>query len=175
MRPKGRFARKALVAATGLTACLMLAALDAPLQISDIAGVYKQHFLSRSQDGAYQSENTLDVVSVDDTHAYLSVHLEFDYGHQCNIAGVATLAGERLVYAPHLDPDQYACTLALNREGDRLVFHDIESGCLITFCGMRGRFEGASFPLSARRRIRYMSRLRGSREYLGALREAGLR
>ncbi|MES1202166.1 MAG: hypothetical protein ABUS57_12045 [Pseudomonadota bacterium] len=170
---------KRIAAGALIATCLMIvgAAATSTL-IPDIAGVYKHRFENHYVDGeggAYQSEDSLEIAQVDDTHAYFSVHLDFLNGHECNIAGVARLEADRLVYTPHLEPGDYACTLALAHEDDAVVLHDIDSGCLITFCGMRGSFEGAAFPLSWRQRIRYMWRLRMSQGYRAALREAGLR
>ena len=48
------------------------------------------------------------------------------------------------------------------------MFVDPENSCN-QMCGARGHMDGVSFPLRARRRIRYLPRLLGSREYREAM------
>jgi hypothetical protein len=64
--------------------------------------------------------------------------------------------------------DGMTCEMNLVVKGGKLVFNDI-GRCRDHFCGARGAFDGTAFPLTARRPIRYMARLKASREYRDAL------
>ena len=56
------------------------------------------------------------------------------------------------------------CTLRITREGDALVFHDPESGCMMHYCGARGSFEGARLPYASRRPAPSVERVRAGPE-----------
>jgi hypothetical protein len=61
--------------------------------LARIAGVYKERFRNEIVSGEKSaSENILEVVPVDDAHAYVRMHLEFYNGHLGAIYGIAAVA-----------------------------------------------------------------------------------
>jgi len=160
-----------LIAALGLAAALAAA----PIAIDDVTGVYKSRFNNGLVDGTtYKSEDVLEIVKVSPRQAYVRAHLEFYNGHVCDISGVAQLENGALVYRPHENLGKDKCELTLQRKGDKIVFGDKNFACKDMYCGARGSFNDESFPMSSRRSIRYMPRLRASSQYAAAMREQGL-
>jgi hypothetical protein len=98
------------------------------------------------------------------TAAYLRLELAFYNGHSCSFWGILDVDGGRLVYRPK-EPGDPPCALNLSRKGDRLVLGDPGDACTLQDCGARGHLDTMSFPVSARRTIRYMPRLLASEEY----------
>jgi hypothetical protein len=146
-----------------------------PLNLDQWAGVYKVQFGNGTVDGGkYTSENILEIVKVSPNTAYVRAHLEFYNGHLCSIWGIADVVGDRLVYRATADNNlidrEKPCVMSIVRDKDRLVIHD-NFTCKPLNCGMRGSFEGERFPMNARRPIRYMDRLKASREFSQALAE----
>lgn len=139
-----------LLALVALTACATAAANDA---MSALTGTYTHRFMNGMVEGAaYQSEDRLEIARIDATHARVSVGLEFFNGHSCGIEGHATLEGEALVLrAPPENDGLPDCVLTIAHAGDAMVFHDAQNGCMMHYCGMRGRFDGATLPYASRR------------------------
>lgn len=144
----------------GLPAALVIAlsaaAFAAPpaLRLDRLAGRYVESFMNGLVDGeSYRSENIVEIRPVDRTHADLALSLQFYNGHSCWIDGRAELQGDRLVLrVPGYDTDWGGqCRLELWRDQSRLRWRD--GGTCLAGCGMRGRFDGGSIPLSARRRL----------------------
>ena len=149
---------------------LAIAAASLP---ESIAGVYKTRFKNGLVTGeTYQSEDVLEIVPTGRDAAYVRAHLDFYNGHQCGIYGIAHLAGRELVYrepaAKKIGDRQ--CVLHLGARGDKVVLSD-EGGSCEAYCGARGSLSNDSFPISTRRTIRYMARLKASQEYKAALAE----
>jgi len=80
--------------------------------------------------------------------------------------------GEALVLRPQADTGE-RCELKLVVKDGALRFDDT-GGCRRYFCGARGGFVGEAFAVTSRRPIRYMARLKASREFAQALDEAGI-
>jgi hypothetical protein len=154
-------------------------AASSPLLVNAIQGVYKVRHNIAMYDGSlppgqfHTVEDVLEIVALPHGNAYLRLDSAFDNGHSCKVYGVAKPEGDALIYRPH-DNIEGECALTLQRKGGNLVFGDKDSACKYDYCGMRGSFEGASFPISSRRPIRYMPRLLASREYAEALAEQGM-
>lgn len=155
-----------LAAALGLGA-----AAPAPLHPADVAGSYHRHIQGELMNGEeYGAEDVLEVVPVSPAAAYVRTRLHFGNGHLCELAGVFDAEGPALVFH---DPQRLVdgpspCVLTLRVHGRRLEFDDGRETCQ-SYCGERGSWEGDGFPLSARRPITYMARLRRSAEYVDAL------
>lgn len=157
----------------------LAAAADAKGPADDWAGVYKRQFQNGTVEGEkYQSEDIMEIVRVDETHAYVRLALEFYNGHSCSFAEVMQAEAGKLAYHARPDADAPMCNLSVVREGDaaaaKFKFEDKDGQCQAYYCGARGSFEGSSFPVSAKRTIRYMDRLKASREYKDALKHAGI-
>jgi len=167
------------VVLSGLVPACALAA--GTLDPASIAGVYKFAHDTRdftdSPPGIVRSEDVLEIVKISPREAYIRTRLLFDNGHSCATSGIARVEGGALVY--HQPITEYhgqqampgMCALSLSLSGGRLVFADRDGKCKWDNCGMRGSYDGASFELNSRRPIRYMARLKASREYAQALKE----
>jgi hypothetical protein len=149
--------------------------------IDKIEGVYKEmleHNMYDSRKDAWEpfkAENILEIVRISPTSAYIRYDLVFENGHTCGLTGIAEQKGNALLYTDiePVMPGEF-CKLQLSIEKKKLETKDIStrnkdgfSPCS-AYCGARGRLEG-SFAMNAKRKIRYMDRLKNSSEYKGAL------
>jgi hypothetical protein len=137
--------------------------------LNTIAGVYRFRFKNsfvRPEDGNYESEDVLEVVPLSERAAYVRMTLEFFNGHSGGIYGVATLQGHTLLYDDgRAGPDR--CVVRFVWEDKDVVTradYELTPGCT-SYHGARGTLDGARFPRSSRRAIRYLDRLKASREY----------
>lgn len=72
----------------GLTLATVAAVPASPVTL--LAGRYSKHFQNGFIDGSkYWSDDVVEIVPVDATHAYVRADLQFYNGHQCSIAGIA--------------------------------------------------------------------------------------
>lgn len=153
-----------------LTLAAIAAAPASP--VTALAGRYAKHFQNGFVDGSkYWSDDVVEIVPVDATHAYFRADLQFFNGHECNISGVAKAVGGKLVYTektPQLDSGP-VCKLSISIKGKALVLDDGDGSCHY-YCGARGTLSGFDFiPAASKRPITYMARLKGSAEYKGAI------
>lgn len=148
-----KLAAALLLAIAALAAC----ATTAPNALDELKGRYTRQFRSGTFEGpSYDVEDAINIRRTGATQADIYVFLNFYNGHSCEIAGHATLDGERLVlHIPPEDENHENCVLTLSREGENIVVHDVERTCLLQFCGMRGSFEGATLPYASRRPARF--------------------
>jgi len=151
---------------------LLSAGAAAPSPVTELAGRYSSHFGNGFVTGEkYESDDVLEIVPVDATHAYIRFDLQFYNGHSCALTGVAHAAGDTLVYRePPPDSGERRCTLTIARKGAKLGWDDGDDSCR-AYCGARGGFNEGSLPWSSKRAITYMARLKGSNEYKSALDE----
>lgn len=144
--------------------------------IAAIEGVYKQrHAIEAvSESRNLDVEDVVEVVRYDDAHVYLRARLWFHNGHVCGVSGIAAREGDAFVYrepAPGRG-GTYQCTLTVRTVGDQLMLTDRvgdEATCSATHCGVNGNLRDYTIALSKRRPIRYMDRLKSSRQYLQAI------
>jgi hypothetical protein len=162
------------VAALALAVALAApgAAKERPLDPASIAGVYKTRFKNGLVSGeTYTSENVLEIVKLAPDAAYVRARLDFYNGHFCAIYGVAHVEDRELVYRG--PPETYVgakqCVLHIAVSGKSLTLAD--RGSCSANCGARGGFDKAAFPTASRRPIRYMTRLKASREFAAAMTE----
>lgn len=97
-------------------------------------------------------------------------------GHQCGIAGIARQEGDAFVYrTPSIMPGEAECTLRVGVRGDRLFLTDRaapgEASSCSGYCGVRGSLGDYSIARSAKRKIRYMDRVKASPNYRRAVEE----
>jgi hypothetical protein len=154
-----------------LTLAAIAAAPASP--VTSLAGRYSKHFQNGFVDGSkYWSDDVVEIVPVDATHAYVRADLDFYNGHQCGLSGIAKAVGNTLVYREKeisAYEGKQPCTLTVSIKGKSLLLDDGEGTCK-AYCGARGTFSGFDFiPASSRRPITYMARLKGSEEYKGAI------
>ncbi len=140
--------------------------------VASLAGRYSKHFQNGMVDGSkYWSDDVVEIVPVDATHAYFRADLQFYNGHSCGISGVARAVGNKLVYTEkQADYDGAPlCRLTISTKGKALLLDDVGGSCR-NYCGARGTLSGFDFiPLSSKRAITYMARLKGSSEYKAAI------
>lgn len=172
---------RALLVALCAVPVLAHAAAD---PIAEIEGVYKHRFRNAmitpgkqpgEADVGYDSEDVVEIVRYDDSHIYVRARIEFYNGHSCGISGIAGREGNAFVFH---DPEPALaggpqCTLEVSSVGGKLILTDrVPAGAGSTcreYCGFRGSLGDFSIPLSKRRPIRYMDRLKSSRHYLDAI------
>lgn len=158
-------------------------AQDAARLMEKMAGVYKHRFMSATitpdkgpgeADVPYQAEDVIEIVPYDADHVYVRAHLDFYNGHSCNIAGMGRYQHGAFVYhdPERLLPEDPPCELKVGVEGGKLVLTDRDvpdgiSSCS-AYCGVRGSLNYA-IGLDKRRPIRYLDRLKASREYRKAI------
>jgi len=142
----------------------------------EIDGVYKKRFTSgmivpgQSKDEPYPAENIVEIVPYDDKHVYLRAHLDFYNGHTCDISGMAGFEHGAFVYhdpEPPL-PKERPCVLRLHVTDKRLMLTDRETpdaeATCRAYCGARGSLD-YEIDRDQRRQIKYLERLRKSKEY----------
>lgn len=171
---------KALLIALAL--CLPAVAAEPPAAeaINAIAGVYKQRFTNGmvtpgkapiKADVAYQSEDIIEIVPVDDARIYFRAKLQFYNGHACSIFGLAAYQnGQFVFHDPEKNSDGVAaCTLTLTPSAEALTLTDrlsAQSGATCrASCGARGSLSAVSMPMKNRRPIRYLQRILASPQY----------
>jgi hypothetical protein len=139
---------------------------------SSLAGRYSKHFKNGDVSGTtYWSDDVIEIVPVDATHAYFRADLAFYNGHSCGISGIARAVGNTLVYAekkPMYDGAD-KCRLTISAKGKALLLDDGDNSCK-GYCGARGSLSNFDFvPYASKRPITYMSRLKGSSQYKSAI------
>ena len=173
--------RAAAALMVALLAWPALAQAGTPDDIAAIEGVYKHRFKSGivtppgAPEETYVAEDVVEIVRYDDSHVYVRAHLEFFNGHSCGISGIAGRAKDGFVFhdpEPPLDGEPQ-CQLKLGKVGDKLRLTDrVTPGGVAScrsYCGARGSLSDYTIPMSKRRPIRYMDRLKSSRQYLKAI------
>lgn len=150
---------------------LLAAGLASPDPVATLAGRYSSHFRNGVIGGSdYWSDNVAEVVRIDARHAYVNFSLQFYNGHSCSLSGVAEADGDALIYRGPPDDTFYGdspCRLVIRRQGGELAWND--DGTCKAHCGARGSFLHDGLPLSSKRRITYMTRLKRSSDYRDAL------
>lgn len=149
-----------------------------------VAGVYKERFMSATiapgkapmeADEAYQAEDIVEIVPVDTEHVYVRIHLDFYNGHSCGFHGVARhengAFGYRGQESAATSPSR--CVLRVGIDKGQLSITDRLEGGVSScqdYCGARGSLNH-TIGMDRRRPIRYMERLKASRQYQEALAE----
>jgi len=157
-----------------LIAALAAIAAAPASPVTALAGRYSKHFQNGFVDGSkYWSDDVVEIVPIDATHAYFNASLQFYNGHECSLTGIAKAVGNKLVYKEKEvtamgDVDK-PCTLSISASGKDLLLDDAGGTCKAN-CGARGTFSNFRFvPLSSKRPITYMAKLKGSDEYKSAI------
>ena len=170
--------------------CACTAAAQEPAQLAQkMAGVYKHRFMSATispgkapgeADEPYQAEDVIEIVPYDADHVYVRAHLDFYNGHTCGIAGMARYEQGAFVYHDTVTaplPGYPPCALKVGVEHGQLTLTDratpeAVSSCR-AYCGVRGSLN-YSIGMDRRRTIRYLDRLKASREYKRAVDELNM-
>jgi hypothetical protein len=145
--------------------------------INDLKGVYKYRFTGGTYDGSqtWPSENIVEIVPFDESHIYVRASLEFSNGHLCGIWGIAEYENNSFVYREpkSLEHSDSSCVLKISANKHDLVLTDsnstnTDSTCQM-HCGARGSLINYTIARSSKRKIRYLDRLKASRQYLEAV------
>jgi len=165
--------------------CACAASAQEPARLmQQMAGVYKHRWMSATitpgkapgeADVPYQAEDVVEIVPYDADHVYVRAHLDFYNGHMCDIAGMGRYEHGAFVYhdpEPSPLPAYPQCALKVGVEGGKLTLTDratpdAPSSCR-AYCGVRGALE-YTIGMDRRRPIRYLDRLKASREYRKAI------
>ena len=155
-------------------------ASPAPQAMERIAGVYKHRFTSglivpgQEETESYQAEDIVEIVPYDREHVYVRVHLDFFNGHSCGIHGMARFEAGMFVYR---DPEPLVageppCVLKVGEVDGKLMLTDRpfpEGGRTCeAYCGARGSLN-YEIGMDQRRPIRYLARLKASRQYKASI------
>lgn len=153
--------------------CSTAAAAEKPLNISELAGVYKNRFENANIDGSkYRSEDILEIAPISPSASYFRIHLDFYNGHSCPIWGIADTVPSELVYRSAPNRLGETGVLPLKVADSKITFEDEGAVCRKQTCGPRGAYApGVVFSLSARRKIRYERTLLASAQYAQAMAE----
>ena len=163
-----------IVLAVAVAGVAVAAGLSLP---EALAGVYKSSFENGLVTGeTYRSEDILEIVPTAARAAYVRISLEFYNGHSCSLSGIAHVEGADLVYRESASKKvgDTLCVLHVRRTGAKIEISDEDGSCK-AYCGARGSLSGDSFPASSRRTIRYLPRLKASRQFKEALQEDAAR
>ena len=137
-----------------------------------VAGVYKDHFQNGDVDGdKFNSENILEVVPVDKNAAYVRMHLEFYNGAMEDFYGIAAFDGySSLIYDNGEDGKDH-CVVEFTWSKDFVTTtFDISKtpGCTY-YTIPRGSIDGARFEMKRKKVIRYIQRIKNSKEFKKAM------
>jgi hypothetical protein len=117
----------------------------------------------------------VEIVRYDDNHIYVRAKFEFYNGHQCDVSGIAGYEGGAFVFhdpAPSADGTAQ-CTLSVRQTDKDIEFTDrlTPDGVATcrSYCGARGSLSATTIARASKRPIRYMDRLKASREYARAI------
>jgi hypothetical protein len=167
---------RALALAT-LSACAIAAATAAEVTpsafLSDVAGVYKEQIPRSLSAGEQQAENILEVVPVDDGHAYIRMQIDSYKGYMGAIYGVASFKGPKTLVYDNGKSGGEKCSLQLNWSKKSVsIVTDFQKtpGCR-DFHGTRGAADEISFLVARKRDIPDLPHLKDSREFHAAMDE----
>lgn len=179
MKYTGFFLAGAILAGAAVAAPPATPALQA---MERSAGVYKHRFTSgvivpgTDRDEPYQAEDIIEIVPYDREHVYTRVHLDFYNGHSCGIYGMARFEDGMFVYRSTMPPlaGNPVCTLKIGQKDGKLTLTDrsspVSGRTCEAYCGVRGSLN-YEIGMERRRPIRYLDRLKASRQYREAVDE----
>lgn len=153
-----------------IAAAALVAAAGPADPAQSLAGRYFKRFPNALVSGEeYMSENIVEIVPVAPRAAYVRLELQFFNGHICSLYGVAEADRGGLVYTePGAETQgEERCRLRIEHKGGELRWDD--GGSCKGYCGARGSFSGDGLPWASRRPIRYLPKLKASRQYRQAI------
>ena len=152
---------------------------EADRQIAALEGVYKRRFKSGvvvpgQADETVAAEDVIELARHDRTRLYFRAVLQFYNGHSCGIHGIASRESDAFVFRDRAGGgEEESCTFRISANKTELVLTDriTPDGAATcqAFCGARGSLSEYRIPLKARRPIRYLARLKASRQYQEAV------
>ncbi|MGH8213978.1 MAG: hypothetical protein ACREPP_12200 [Rhodanobacteraceae bacterium] len=163
-----------LVSVLLICALFFVGSAQARNAVHALAGRYDQHHSSGfvGNPETYGVDDVAEIVPAGKDAAYFRVSLHFYNGHNCGIWGIANVEDGKLVY--HDPTPSYSvarqCVLRLSHDGKYLKIDDEDGSCKM-YCGLRGGLTDVRVPFSSRESIRYMARLKSSRQYQDAVKE----
>jgi hypothetical protein len=148
---------------TGKTAIIALMLVAAPLSaglaatalvdLNKVAGVYTDRFRNALVSGeTYMDSNTLAIIPLTPERVFFSTDLHFYNGHTCGLSGIATIQGRELVFREKEPFADKRCVLRIQPGRTAIRMEDSDFSCS-AYCGVRGSFNGVSFPMTKRKRL----------------------
>jgi hypothetical protein len=144
-----------------------------PMLLQKLAGVYKNSFETEvivadgPKNRLVKLEDIVEIVPVGEMDLYFRIDLNFYNAHSCHIYGIAHREEEGFVYRQS-SYDQN-CALLITTQNNNLLVDDNET--CNQYCGARGSLSKYTTPMTRKRPIRYLDRLRKSDEYRDAILE----
>jgi hypothetical protein len=148
---------------------------EAKKLVDTIAGVYEQTFHNPdiSEVQLLISEYILELVKISDTALYFKTKLVDSTGHQCFIFGVADykkVGGFVAVTKPEFDDDNKKCYFTIKLTDNGVTISTTAGSCRYGSHRLGGGL-GNDFPITEKRKIRYMQEILDSADYKNALDE----
>lgn len=146
------------------------------VDIDALVGVYHNAVIIsyyQADEGVIEVNDVL-LVSRHGDGAYFHLSKSFDYGHVCEMSGIAAREGNALVFREDREPDSPVCVLRIVRQDGEIVVHDVEDRCQSLYCGARG-YVSSGFLLNTRQPIEDMDELRSTPEYVDAVTQSAQR
>jgi hypothetical protein len=147
--------------------------------VARLEGVYKRRFrIELVGDGPVMVEDVVEIVRHAPGQIYVRAALNFANGHSCGIYGIAVFERDAFVYrTTELAEKNAPCTLSVAERGADLVLTDRptpeSAATCAAYCGARGSLSDYHIPMKTRRPIRYLARLKASRQYQEAVAALG--
>lgn len=146
--------------------------------IDKLQGIIYRDIKGGFDDGEdYWSEDTFELIKIDESRAFIRYALHFYNGQVCNLSGIAEESEGKLYYiepAPQTPP---ACSLTLELKDRNLLSYETSDysegqplgGCR-AYCSPRGSFDDAIFRLRSRKLFypARISSIKRSKEYTDA-------
>lgn len=145
--------------------------------LDSIAGVYKPKFqitvFNPDGEELHDVENIYEIVPIDDVAAYVKLKTITTNGHSCRMQGIFKYTNSKNFSFIDTSNEAFQgiCRMKMTIEEDHIKFTDPNNVCKKQSCGVRASYDGAEVPLSLKRKIKYMSLLKGSDEYHNAVDE----
>jgi hypothetical protein len=159
--------RKAILLLVLLSSAAVLGQQTTPKNfLAKVAGVYKEHFMTPSVGGEIiEAENILEVVPINDHAAYVRIELQVN-GRPARLWGIATYNKDSLIYDDRTDGPNHCVVEYVWSSKTVTIKVDYQKypGCRV-YHGVGTHMSDVVFSIGRRQEIRYMQRLKASKEF----------
>ena len=122
-----------------------------PLFAQTVGGIYTNtHIISvLDDDGWVETEVTdsLILTELENDTLHFEFYLFHTNGHTCSMDGIAAKIDSVYEYIEIFDEDYQSseCKLQIVINDSEIILKDIDNGCMLWYCGMRGYINGITF------------------------------
>ena len=122
-----------------------------PLFAQTVGGIYTNtHIISvLDDDGWVETEVTdsLILTELENDTLHFEFYLFHTNGHTCYMDGIAAKIDSVYEYIEIFDEDDQSseCKLHIILNDSEIILNDIDNGCMLQYCGMRGYINGITF------------------------------